>query len=197
MRLERYEDPPQPGGEMTAMIDVVFQLVLFFVFSLKFRAQEGQLQAYLPADRGLRPEAASAPEDREEAVLLVLGWEPAGGGRVTCRTPRFQRPDGRLEEDYAFPMASTPERDEPGTVLSPLGPPEGTGPFDYAAPRFDRVEAFLAERKAALAGRRPGLSVVLRFDERVPVQPIATILDICSRLRIESFSMEPVRQDAR
>ena len=38
--------------DMTPMIDVVFQLLIFFLCATKFKAEEGNLKAYLPKDRG-------------------------------------------------------------------------------------------------------------------------------------------------
>ena len=39
---------------MTPMIDIVFQLILFFLFSLKFRSQEYRIESTLPKDRGIQ-----------------------------------------------------------------------------------------------------------------------------------------------
>jgi hypothetical protein len=40
---------------MTPMIDVVFQLVTFFLLTLKFTTPEGRIDSELPKDRGLAP----------------------------------------------------------------------------------------------------------------------------------------------
>ena len=40
--------------DMTPMIDIVFQLLIFFLLSAKFISLEGQLSSYLPKDRGSR-----------------------------------------------------------------------------------------------------------------------------------------------
>lgn len=39
--------------EMTAMIDVTFLLLIFFLCSIKFKVLEGKLQTYLPKDVGV------------------------------------------------------------------------------------------------------------------------------------------------
>ena len=41
--------------EFTAMIDVVFLLLVFFMCTLKFKTLEGKLATYLPKDRGGEP----------------------------------------------------------------------------------------------------------------------------------------------
>ncbi|MBI4712455.1 MAG: biopolymer transporter ExbD [Planctomycetes bacterium] len=37
---------------MTPMIDVIFQLIIFFMCSIQFKALEGKLLSYLPKDKG-------------------------------------------------------------------------------------------------------------------------------------------------
>ena len=37
---------------MTPMIDIVFQLILFFLFSLKFKSIDWRIESQLPTDRG-------------------------------------------------------------------------------------------------------------------------------------------------
>lgn len=56
--------------DMTPMIDVVFQLLIFFMCSLNFKNMEGMLQSYLPKDLGI----FSAPSQRnpEEPVYIKL-----------------------------------------------------------------------------------------------------------------------------
>ncbi|MDQ7779602.1 MAG: biopolymer transporter ExbD [Planctomycetota bacterium] len=43
-----------PQLNMTPMIDVIFQLLIFFMCTIKFRTMEGKLQSYLPKDKGMR-----------------------------------------------------------------------------------------------------------------------------------------------
>jgi biopolymer transport protein ExbD len=46
----------QPGEPpMTPMIDVVFQLLIFFLLTMKFTIQEGELLTHLPRTRECRP----------------------------------------------------------------------------------------------------------------------------------------------
>ena len=48
--------PPPPAADsqlnMTPMIDIVFQLILFFLFSLRFKALDYRIESSLPKDRG-------------------------------------------------------------------------------------------------------------------------------------------------
>ena len=45
------EDIPKPN--MTPMIDVVFQLLIFFLVNMKFKTLDMKIEAFLPKDRGL------------------------------------------------------------------------------------------------------------------------------------------------
>jgi biopolymer transport protein ExbD len=42
------------GMNMTPMIDIVFQLILFFLFSIHFKSLEFRIESSLPKDRGLK-----------------------------------------------------------------------------------------------------------------------------------------------
>jgi biopolymer transport protein ExbD len=42
------------GLNMTPMIDIVFQLILFFLFNLRFKSLEYRIETQLPKDRGLQ-----------------------------------------------------------------------------------------------------------------------------------------------
>ena len=73
--------------DMTPMIDIVFQLLIFFLLSAKFIALEGQLSSYLPKDRGLQ---ASFSKIEPDEVIFLLEWVPDPAReetrRVRCQT---------------------------------------------------------------------------------------------------------------
>jgi biopolymer transport protein ExbD len=56
--------------DMTPMIDVVFQLMIFFMCTIQFKTLEGKLSAYLPKDVGPNPSDAR-PLDKVDVVILV------------------------------------------------------------------------------------------------------------------------------
>ena len=57
--------------QMTPMIDVTFQLLIFFLCSIKFRTLEGKLGAHLPRDVGVNA-SLSQPLDRVEVQIHVV-----------------------------------------------------------------------------------------------------------------------------
>jgi biopolymer transport protein ExbD len=57
-------------GDMTPMIDVTFQLLIFFMLTIKFKTLEGKLAAYLPKDVGVNTSPAE-PKEKVEIKLKV------------------------------------------------------------------------------------------------------------------------------
>jgi len=57
-------------GDMTPMIDVTFQLLIFFMLTIKFKTLEGKLAAYLPKDVGVNTSPAE-PIEKAEIKLTV------------------------------------------------------------------------------------------------------------------------------
>jgi biopolymer transport protein ExbD len=64
-------DLTPPKGDMTPMIDVVFQLLIFFMLTIEFKQLEGKLAAYLPKDVGVNAGKAEQKE-KVEIVLKVV-----------------------------------------------------------------------------------------------------------------------------
>jgi len=198
MRFAKDDDNQETESNMAPMIDVIFQLVLFFVFSMKFIAFEGQLQAYLPKDRG---QHAQQPVLDATTATLFLEWEPDGGGQVLCRTLKYVSPGGETHENYTFPDDENitegrgPDggiRVETDTVMKGLKGQEYRVTYDYIVPRFDLVEEHLRERKETYVRRgvgASGLPVTVNFQDPVPTQAIANIVDICIRLEITNIAL--------
>ena len=57
--------------DMTPMIDVVFQLIIFFMCNIKYKTLEGRLDAYLPKDVGVNQSEAK-PIEKVEILLKVV-----------------------------------------------------------------------------------------------------------------------------
>ncbi len=55
-------EPEETELNMTPMIDIVFQLIIFFLLSLKFKTIDRRIESMLPKDRGLAP-TPTFPED--------------------------------------------------------------------------------------------------------------------------------------
>ncbi|MBM4081532.1 MAG: hypothetical protein FJ278_17645, partial [Planctomycetes bacterium] len=66
---------------MTPMIDVVFQLLIFFVCTMKFAAMEGNLPAFLPKKEKATGASAQQqkPADQQELEDITVGLEMKEG----------------------------------------------------------------------------------------------------------------------
>lgn len=56
---------------VTAMVDVIFCLCLFFMCSFKFKELEGKLDTFLPQDKGVRTDAPPPPVILEEIRVFM------------------------------------------------------------------------------------------------------------------------------
>lgn len=81
---------------MTPMIDITFQLLIFFIVNLKFKTLEKKLLSYLPTDFGL----ASQPQIVEESFMTIKLKQPLKSEddrRIMFRKTRFFIERDRIE----------------------------------------------------------------------------------------------------
>jgi biopolymer transport protein ExbD len=60
MRIRHTDHREQVSLQMTPMIDIVFQLMVFFVFTFKIALPEGDFNVRMPAQAGADPQSAAA-----------------------------------------------------------------------------------------------------------------------------------------
>lgn len=84
LRRRRAGDPDEPSGDLTPMIDIVFNLLVFFMTATKLRSAEAVIEAYLPKDRG--PSSGHVTVPLEEP-RIVLRLQPDGQVRVRLGEP--------------------------------------------------------------------------------------------------------------
>ena len=185
----------QPGEEtemdLMPMIDIIFQLLIFFLLSAKFIAFEGQLQAFLPKDKGL---AATSPTMDLASINLFMTWNKERQ-EVLCATTGYRDPDtGAQKNEHIFaqdPGIGTDANGNPVTVTSIGDSTEGGVTHDYHAPDFRVIERYMSIRKSDHERSAPGkaLPVNVTFEDGVPWQMVVNVLDICDRLGITDFSL--------
>jgi hypothetical protein len=121
----RSRSPLDAGTEttmnMTPMIDIVFQLIIFFLLSLKFKTIDERIDARLPRDRGPGPTS-----DRPEDLLKI-------------KVKLIRKNKGRAESAYTLLRV-----DNSHTLRFPEGRWAGTAEGDALRQReYDRVRATL------------------------------------------------------
>jgi len=70
------------GLQLTPMIDVIFQLLIFFIVNIKFRTLEGLLKAFLP-----KANTTPAPDPWKDKVFIQIA-EPTPGTLVVALNGR-------------------------------------------------------------------------------------------------------------
>ena len=71
MKLSKILGANEMKMDMTPMIDVIFQLLIFFMCSLKFKSLEGKLASYLPKAVGLQDDRTAKPNPNEVRIRLI------------------------------------------------------------------------------------------------------------------------------
>jgi biopolymer transport protein ExbD len=61
MKIRRHEHTEQLALQMTPMIDIVFQLMVFFVFTFKITLPEGDFNVRMPAQAGQSAQPSETP----------------------------------------------------------------------------------------------------------------------------------------
>jgi len=70
-RAKRAFEEARQDLEMTPMIDVIFQLIIFFMCSIHFKSLEGKLYSYLPKDKGMSSTTVTDPILEEVRIKLA------------------------------------------------------------------------------------------------------------------------------
>ncbi|MBI4583447.1 MAG: biopolymer transporter ExbD [Planctomycetes bacterium] len=166
--------------DLTPMIDIVFQLLIFFAITAAFLPEERVLLADLP-ETGGSPEALDLPPLAE--VNLYLDWieDPAvpAGGYCVASTSRFKAAGGGYEERHRFRNL------DPGQEG---GRPPG-GRAAYSHPDFREIQAYLHRRQEEYAPAGFELPVTIHFGEKVPVQMIISLFDLYREEKIRSVAL--------
>ena len=156
--------------DLTSMIDVVFLLLIFFLCSMQFRAEEGTLDTWLPRDRGTDASSSGAVQ----SACRVTLYQEAGSvfafadhAKVPSRHPADRGaadPDGRWGEDPVI-------ADQADLESSHAGP----GPER----RYLRQHL---ERRVETAIQP--LSVVIDAEPGIPSAYVLWVVDLCRELEI-------------
>ena len=97
--------------DLTPMIDIVFNLLIFFMCATKFRTPEGMIESYLPKDKG---QASGTPQiDLNEVRIKLLWYDRSGrptkaekGGCVVLKVGDETFNQAGDFEDMRYPSTS-------------------------------------------------------------------------------------------
>ena len=153
--------------KLTPMIDVVFQLLIFFLCATKFPEPEGILKCWLPKNKG---QATSIPDIDPGSVRLIL--RRAGEG-ILCEYQDESSPTGFS----AFPQAQVWDRHNKRYEIWP---------------NYDNVAGYLAAAKANYEKKGEGeeeMPVILDFSPDVPWKHVVELLNICAGLDLTNIQI--------
>jgi biopolymer transport protein ExbD len=73
MRIKRRRTPDRATPDLTPMIDVTFQLLIFFILCTRFAHPEEEHRVNLPPEEGLNP----VPAPPKEQLTIYCAWDEA------------------------------------------------------------------------------------------------------------------------
>ena len=123
MKIRHTEHREQLALQMTPMIDIVFQLMVFFVFTFKIALPEGDFNVRMPAEAGMSAEPSETPlikvrlragADRELAGVQLGDVAITGDNPFGELQPRIRG----MVDDSAGPGSSTRRSRSTATTTS-------------------------------------------------------------------------------
>ncbi len=162
---------------MTPMIDVVFQLLIFFLLSPMHTSMEGKLQSTLPKDKGLFSSPVPTPEINEVRIKLKYDKNK----KSTAVSTGFQ---GKEPVGEVYPSRDNPD-------AAKRNPPV------YAALR-DRVQVLYKQVAPSRAPSKPA-PVIIEANGDTPYEHVIGVMNACKEdgvLNIE-FAANPEHQEEK
>lgn len=163
--------------EMTPMIDVIFQLFIFFMCTINFKILEGKLDTFLPKDKGLANYAIPPAELQELRIRIIHKpkedpnkTEIALGNKTIATLRRYpQSEPARQKQDRAK------AREQLQAAV------------DEAYKLYDRI--------MEASGTEGKVPVKLDPDQSAPYEAMIFVLDCCKELGIENVEFSGRRSD--
>ncbi|MBX3469915.1 MAG: biopolymer transporter ExbD [Planctomycetes bacterium] len=158
-----------PNLDITPMIDIVFNLLIFFMCATKFKTTEGFIMCFLPKNRG---QGSGTPTIDLNEVRIKLLWygddgKPTNGdaGYVVVKIGDENYNDpGHFERDL---RSTVPEKSPVWTAI------------------HDKLNAF----KAGYKGKSDkGLPVIIDARKQVPTKYIVSVLNEVVRAGIQDVT---------
>ncbi|MBI4245398.1 MAG: biopolymer transporter ExbD [Planctomycetes bacterium] len=106
-KRKKPEIPPEAvvdQPKMTPFIDIVFQLLIFFMLTMKFIKEEGHILQQLPKDKGLQASAATI-EPKEVRIYVCADIDQKFEGHVDAKISHPQRVE-RMKVDEKKPVGN-------------------------------------------------------------------------------------------
>jgi len=159
-------------ADLTPMIDVTFLLLIFFIVNLKFKVEEGEIESFLPKDKG---QGKGTPSIDLKEVRIKLLWYDSSG-----------RPTKDLNAGQVVLKVGRNSYNTPG-LLTGNDPAMVDNPAEEAVWQklFTDLEGF----KSGYTGKTDkGLPVIIDAREQVPYRYIVRALNEVVRADIKNVT---------
>ncbi|MBI4563675.1 MAG: biopolymer transporter ExbD [Planctomycetes bacterium] len=175
-KLEEQRVPPIP---MTPMIDVVFQLLIFFMLTMHFKEVEGILRTMLPKDKGLQSSSVLNPELQEIRVIICAGGDTRKHMHDKGSHEKVDKDNSRCtllveqnEIGELFLTAKHPDRVDQNKTL-----------YKNAGMKIKELYDLTPSTRDA-SKRAP---VIIDADSETPYEHVIGIVNICKEHKIENL----------
>ncbi len=164
-KLQREAMDEEVEIKMTPMIDIIFQLLIFFMLACRFKTQEGELKAFLPKNRGMN--TAGTPAITLQEVRVKLLWVEKGSYRETSNKK------GRVllkVRDIKFPYVT----DDRGNLV----------------PNYKKLYKYVCSARDNFRPTRSYKSLPVIIDARklIPFEHVVFALNECVRAGIKEIT---------
>jgi biopolymer transport protein ExbD len=157
--------------DLTPMIDVTFQLLIFFIICTRFKVEERNHQVQLPKDEGLQ----STPSVPKEQITIYCMWDPAAKANnyVVAIDARGRKPVensySTLEQLVIFPGDSTGQIREKKVLYGQIFENVVAATEAYIAKSGAKIEKLeisfaVSAMEGASSGTAPWMFVSLAID---------------------------------
>lgn len=161
-KKKQLEPPHDSMPNMTAMVDLVMCILIFFMLGSKFVQPETFLPSSMPVDLGFG--AVSKPKNDVD-VPLILDLKQGGGLGVVVNLP-----EGNTNRQITAPSERPRDEKEARRMLK-----------DY----MKRVTAVLDQRRQALAGK---IRVIIRPVPALEYQYVAGVFGACLDAKFDNIA---------
>lgn len=156
----------EPNADITPMIDIVFNLLIFFMCATKFRTTEGFIMCFLPKNRG---QGSGTPTIDLNEVRIKLLWYGS---------------DGRPTNDdagYVVVKIGDQSFNQPGEIEQSRPPEKST----VWSGMYEKLNSF----KAGYSGSsEKGLPVIIDARKQVPTKYVVLVLNEVVRAGIQDVT---------
>ncbi len=142
--------------ELTPMIDIVFNLLIFFMVATKFKTTEGMIKAFLPKNRGMG--SGTPTIDLNEVRIKCLWYAKDGSGPTT------------EDQGYVVIKIGDDPFNAPGEIEA-TNPPE-------KSPVWPALYSKLVDFETSYSGGgEQGLPVIIDSRKQVPTKFVVLVLN--------------------